>query len=130
MHVHLTCSQPTRSLVIAAQAMREMLRAAGHRVTISWPETFRTENGERCIGFDAAAIAAADVVVHSDVAGSAALPDVLEAARAGGRPVLRFEPGGAPNADEAHGTGGDATRIARLEDLVEAVATAAASSLG
>ena len=123
MRIHLTCSRPQRRLVIAMHAARTLLVQAGHAVSVSWPETWEDADGHPRLGFNRAAIAAADVIVHAALVDEA-LPTELVAVADLGRPVLRYAPG-----HEARARGGDSPLVVSAADVVDAVADACAATV-
>lgn len=125
MRIHLTCTNPTRSLVIALSGLRTILIRGGHDVGVSWPERLDDAHGERRLAYDGAALAGADVVIHACLPGELRLPVEVRAAREAGRPVLRYEPGAGETAAAGEATLG----VGRLEDVTTAIARAAAESV-
>lgn len=123
MHVHLTCQHPRRSLVIALSAVRELLRRSGHRVSVSWPESWEEADGKRRIGLCTESLTRADIIVHCALASEGDLPPEVTAA---GRPVVRYEPGSRIDGAEP---GGAVLAVTRAEDVPDAVARAAAESV-
>jgi hypothetical protein len=123
MRVHVTCSTPTRSLVLAVHAVRQVLVSMGHQVSVSWPEPIELESGAIELGFNTAALARADVVVHACPVTETELPAGLDPAVALGKPIVRFVPGareaGAP-------LGGASTIACSVEEVPRAMARAAA----
>ena len=63
MKIHITCSQPSRSLVLAVHAARELL-SPGHEVGVSWPESWLEDGDFRRSGLNRKALNAADVIIH------------------------------------------------------------------
>jgi hypothetical protein len=127
MHVHVTCSTPRRSLVIAVQAVRELLRGAGHRVSVSWPETIATDEGELRLGLSAAGLAEAAVLVHVAAADDEPLPPEVEALARLRRPVVRWVP--SCRSDEP-ALAGATCAVSRAEAVADAICRAAAATVG
>jgi hypothetical protein len=126
MRIHLTCSNPTRSRVMALHAARDLLRPCGHAVTFSWPEAWTDEGHEGHVGLNIAAINKAEIIVHVCSEDEIELPSELTAAIRFGTPVVRYEPGGQSreNPGEAQAV------VARAEQLTEAVVEAFSCGVG
>ena len=121
MRIHLTCTHPTRSLVLALNAARTLLSRSGHAVSISWPELIETAEGPRRLGFSSVGLLEADVVVHAWSPKEAVLPTELLAAQSAGKPVLCFQPGSRENECPIP--------VVSLEKLQDAIALAVAESV-
>ena len=117
MRIHLTCSQPTRSHVLAIHAAREMLRPEGHEVSVSWPEPWQEGSEQAQAGPDEAPGVRTDVLVH--VCGSDEAPIPREIARTLGncRAVVCYAPGARLSRGSDPSTG----FITRVEHLSQAV---------
>jgi hypothetical protein len=127
MRLHVTCSNPTRSLVLVVKSVRQILSSAGHQVGVAWPESLHEAGGSRRLGFRQAPIARSHLLIHVCKPAEPDLPPEVHAAFRAGTPVLRFEAGGATREPEP----GEATGIvSRTEELPLAIVTAARSSVG
>ena len=126
MKIHITCSQPSRSLVLAVHAARELL-SPGHEVGVSWPESWLEDGDFRRTGLNRKALNAADVIVHVGGPDELDLPSEITAAMRFGKPVVRYD----PLSLEANGeTGGATVRVGRIEDVAEAIREACRLTIG
>ena len=117
MKIHVTCSHPSRSLVLAVHAVRGLL-SRGHEVGVSWPESWLEDGDFRRTGLNRQALNAADVIVHVCAPDEVELPPEISAAMRFGAAVVRYDPlslhpDTAPG--EAH------VRVNRAEDVPDAV---------
>ena len=64
MKVHITCSYPSRSLVLAVHAARELLRSCGHDVGLSWPESWLEDGDFRRSGLNRKTLNEAEIIVQ------------------------------------------------------------------
>jgi hypothetical protein len=126
LKIHITCSQPSRSLVLAVHAARELL-SPGHEVGVSWPESWLEDGDFRRSGLNRRALNAADVIVHVCGPDELDLPSEITAAMRFGKPVVRYDP---LSLDEEAGTGGATTRVTRVEEVAEAIREACRLSIG
>lgn len=127
MKLHITCSHPSRSLVLAVHAARELLRSSGHEVGVSWPESWLEEGDFRRSGLNRKALKDAEIVVHVSSPEEVELPSELTACLRFGTPVVRYD---ALSLDDSQGAGEATVRVNRAEDLVGAVREACRLTIG
>lgn len=127
MKVHITCSQPSRSLVLAVHAARELLTSAGHVVGVSWPESWLEDDDFRRSGLNRQALNEAEMIVHVAAPDEIDLPSELTACMRFGTPVVRYD---ALSLDPNLEAGEETVRVQRAEDLMEAVAEACRATVG
>ena len=122
MKIHITCTEPTRSLVIAMHAAREILTRAGHLVTVGLPERLESASGPVRIGLAQPSLEGADAVVHAHGPDEALPSEVRAAANAGKTVVLYCPRGGARVADSPVAS----CAVTCVEELPAALAEACA----
>ena len=127
MKVHITCSYPSRSLVLAVHAARELLRTRGHEVAVSWPESWLEDGDFRRSGLNRKALNDSELIVHVSAPDEVDLPSELTACLRFGTPVVRYD---ALSFEEDVEPGEATVRVNRAEDLTAAVTEACRLSVG
>ena len=127
MKLHITCSHPSRSLVLAVHAARELLRSCGHEVGVSWPESWLEDGDVRRSGLNRKALNESELIVHVSAPDEIDLPSELTACLRFGTPVVRYD---ALSLDDTIEAGEATVRVNRAEDLVGAVGEACRLSVG
>jgi hypothetical protein len=127
MKVHITCSHPSRSLVLAVHAARELLRSCGHEVGVSWPESWLEDGDFRRTGLNRKVLNDSELIVHVSSPDEIDLPSELTACLRFGTPVVRYD---ALSLEDEVPDGEATVRVNRAEQLVEAVREACRLTVG